>query len=46
MNGEIDDLKHLCQIKNGEINELINKYEKLEASLGEYKYNADKIKDY
>jgi hypothetical protein len=30
MNGEIDDLKHMCSLKNVEINELITKYEKLE----------------
>lgn len=46
MNGEIEDLKNMCALKNAEINELINKYEKIEGAMIEYKFNAEKAKDY
>ncbi len=46
MNGEIDDLKNLCLLKSNEVSEANQKFEKLEQVFLEFKYNADKIKDY
>ncbi|EGR30632.1 tetrin c, putative [Ichthyophthirius multifiliis] len=46
MNGEIQDLKHILQLRNTENQELINKYERLEQALEQFQYNAEKVKEH
>ncbi|KAL4494563.1 hypothetical protein ABPG72_004465 [Tetrahymena utriculariae] len=46
MNTEINDLKHLVNLKDQEVHDMINKYEKLESAIGEFKYNAEKLKEH
>jgi len=46
MNTEINDLKHICTLKEGEVSDLLDKYERLESAIGEFKYNAEKLKEH
>lgn len=43
---EIQDLKQICALKEIELNDLFDKYDRLESAIGEYKYNAEKVKEH
>lgn len=43
---EVSQLKSIIDLRNLEFNELVDKYQKLELSLEEFKVNAEKLKDY
>lgn len=46
MNSEINDLKNLCTIKENEVVDLLDKYDRLESAIGEFKYNAERVKEH
>lgn len=46
LNGEINDLKRICEIKEAEAADLLDKYEKLESAIGEFKFNSEKLKEH